>query len=142
MSERARKIMAGLITVGLAAIVVVGVAIGDSTPQDRVRAIGSSIKCPVCQGEAIADSPSETATAMMEVVAEKVDEGLSDDQIFEYFRVRYGDGILLDPPFRGRTLLLWLLPFVAVGVGVFMILGRRQSPGPSEPAHSETGEPG
>jgi cytochrome c-type biogenesis protein CcmH len=134
-----RKLVAGVVTVALAAIVAVGVAIGDPTPQDRARALGSSIKCPVCQGEAIADSPSETATAMMEVVAEKVDEGLSDDQIFEYFRVRYGDGILLDPPFRGRTLLLWLLPVAAVGVGVFMILGRRQS-SPANP-HREGENP-
>lgn len=134
MSDGLRKIAAGLITVALAAIVVVGIAIGDPTPQDRVKALGSSIKCPVCQGEAIADSPSETATAMMEVVAEKVDEGLSDEQIFEYFRLRYGDGILLDPPFRGRTLLLWLLPVGAVGVGVLMILGRRHVQVPAEPA--------
>ncbi len=127
MPEGVRRMVAGLVTVGLAVIVVVGIIIGDSTPQDRVQALGSSIKCPVCQGEAIADSPSETATAMMDVVAEKVDEGLSDDQIFEYFRARYGDGILLDPPFRGRTLVLWLLPVAAVAAGVFMILGRRQS---------------
>jgi cytochrome c-type biogenesis protein CcmH len=127
MPDSGRRLLAGLITVALAVIVVVGIVVGDPTPQDRVRALGSSIKCPVCQGEAIADSPSETATAMMEVVAEQVDQGQTDDQIFEYFRARYGDGILLDPPFRGRTLVLWLLPVAAVAVGVVMILGRRQS---------------
>ncbi len=140
MTEGVRKVVAGLVTVGLAVIVVVGIVIGDSTPQDRVRALGSSIKCPVCQGEAIADSPSETATAMMDVVGEKVDEGLTDDEIFEYFQARYGDGILLDPPFRGRTLALWLLPVVAVVVGVFMILGRRQSPAPPLTPTTEAGE--
>ena len=138
MSEQIRKVIAGLVTVALAAIVLVGIVIGDATPQDRVQALGSSIKCPVCQGEAIADSPSETATAMMEVVAEKVDEGLSDDQIFEFFRARYGDGILLDPPFGGRTLALWLLPVAAVGAGVFMILGRRQRP--TVASSSDSGE--
>lgn len=127
MPDGIRKAIAGVLTVALAAIVVVGIAIGDPTPQDRVQAIGSSIKCPVCQGEAISDSPSETARAMMEVVAEQVDQGKADDEIFEYFRARYGDGILLDPPFRGRTLVLWLLPVAAVAVGVFMILGRRQT---------------
>ncbi|MBT8166551.1 MAG: cytochrome c-type biogenesis protein CcmH [Acidimicrobiia bacterium] len=131
MSESLRKILAGAVTVGLAIVVVVGIVIGDSTPQDRVQALGSSIKCPVCQGEAIADSPSETATAMMDVVAEKVEEGLSDDQVFEYFRVRYGDGILLDPRFEAKTLLLWLLPLAAVGLGVVMILRRRQAPAPT-----------
>lgn len=140
MSEGVRKILAGLFTAALAVIVVVGIAIGDSTPQDRVQALGSSIKCPVCQGEAIADSPSETATAMMDVVAEKVDEGLTDDEVFEYFQARYGDGILLDPPFRGRTLLLWLLPVAAVVVGVFMILGRRQSLAPPPAPTTEAGE--
>ena len=133
MSDTVRRAVAGVITVGLAAVVLVGIIIGDSTPQDRVQALGSSIKCPVCQGEAIADSPSETATAMMDVVAEKVDEGLSDDQVFEYFRVRYGDGILLDPRFEAKTLLLWLLPLVAVGVGVVMILRRRQAPAVARP---------
>ena len=138
MSDGVRKLIAGAITVALAAIVLVGVVMGDPTPRDRVQALGSSIKCPVCQGEAIADSPSETSTAMMEVVAEKVDEGLTDDQIFEFFQARYGDGILLDPRFEARTLLLWLLPAAAVGVGVFMILGRRQKPVPA--VESESGE--
>jgi cytochrome c-type biogenesis protein CcmH len=128
VSEGLRKIVAGVITAGLAVVVLVGVVIGDSTGQDRVQALGSSIKCPVCQGEAIADSPSETANAMMDVVAEKVDEGLSDDQIFEYFRARYGDGILLDPRFEAKTFLLWLLPVAAVAAGVIMILRRRQAP--------------
>ncbi len=141
MSDGVRKTVAGLVTLALVVIVVVGVAIGDPTPQDRVRALGSSIKCPVCQGEAIADSPSTTATAMMEIVAEQVAEGKSDDQIFEYFRARYGDGILLDPPFQGRTLVLWLLPVAAVATGVFMILGRRQSPTVTAPAGDEPEEP-
>ena len=141
MSDGVRRALAGLITLGLAAIVVVGIAVGDPTPQDRVQALGSRIKCPVCQGEAIADSPSETATAMMEVVAEQVDQGRADDEIFEYFRVRYGDGILLDPPFRGRTLLLWLLPVAALGVGVVMILGRRQSTAGPEAAAAQPEEP-
>ena len=74
----------------------------------------------------------------MEVVAEKVDEGLTNDQVFDFFQARYGDGILLDPPFGGRTLVLWLLPVAAVGAGVFMILGRRQKP--VARAESEPGE--
>jgi cytochrome c-type biogenesis protein CcmH len=133
MPERVRRALAGVITLGLAAIVLVGVVMGDPTPQDRVQALGSRIKCPVCQGEAIADSPSETAAAMMDIVSEQVDDGQPDDEILEYFRARYGDGILLDPPFRGRTLVLWLLPFAAVGAGVVMILGRRESPADVEP---------
>jgi cytochrome c-type biogenesis protein CcmH len=110
------------------AVVVVGVVIGDSAPQDRVDALGSRIKCPVCQGESIGDSPSETARAMLEIVREKVAAGETDTQIVDYFTARYGDGILLDPPFAGRTLLVWLLPLVAVAGGIWMILTRRRQP--------------
>ena len=138
MPDSLRRALAGLLTAGLAAIIVVGIVAGEPRAEDRVESIGGRIKCPVCQGEAIAESPAETAQAMMQVVAEKVDEGLSDGQIYEFFRARYGDGILLDPPFGGRTLLLWLLPFVAVGTGVVMILGRRQAP--TESAESRPSE--
>ncbi|MGB8360286.1 MAG: cytochrome c-type biogenesis protein CcmH [Acidimicrobiia bacterium] len=44
----------------------------------------------------------------------------------QYFRARYGEGILLDPPFSGKTLLIWILPILAVGGGVWMILTRRR----------------
>ncbi|MDH3425595.1 MAG: cytochrome c-type biogenesis protein CcmH [Acidimicrobiia bacterium] len=141
MPDGMRGVIAGLITVALAAIVVVGIAVGDQSPQNRAQALGSRIKCPVCQGEAIVDSPSETATAMMEIVAEQVDQGRTDDQILEFFRARYGDGILLDPPFRGRTLALWLLPVGAVAAGIILILRRRQSPLVEAPASPELGEP-
>ncbi len=131
MSEQVRKWIAGVVTVALAAVVVTGLIIGEDSEQDRVRALGTRIKCPVCQGESIAESPSETATAMMDIVGERVAAGQSDDQIIDYFTERYGDGILLDPPFAGRTLLLWLLPLFAVAGGVWMILGRRRTTAPS-----------
>ena len=128
MSDSIRKLIAALITVGLAAIVVFGLVQGDRSNEDRARAIGSRVKCPVCQGVAIADSPSETARAMMDVVEERIDEGWSDDQIIDYFSERYTDSIVIDPPFAGKTLLVWLLPGVAVIAGLFMISSRRKAP--------------
>jgi cytochrome c-type biogenesis protein CcmH len=65
---------------------------------------------------------------MMDIVAERVQAGETDEQIIAYFTSRYGDGILLDPPFEGRTLALWLLPLVALGAGIALILGRRRAP--------------
>lgn len=126
MSERTRRWIGAAVTLVLAAVVVAGIAIGDPSQEDRVRSIGARIKCPVCQGEPILDSPSETARAMMDIVAERVAAGESDGQIIDYFTDRYGDGILLDPPVRGKTLWLWVLPFVALGAGVVLILGRRR----------------
>ncbi len=126
MSERLRRWIGAIVTIALAAVVVVGIAIGDPSEEDRVRSLGARIKCPVCQGEPILDSPAETARAMMDIVAERVAAGESDEQIIDYFTERYGDGILLDPPVAGRTLLLWVLPFVALAAGVVLILGRRR----------------
>ncbi len=124
----ARKLIGWVVTVGLAVIVAVGLVVGDATPEDRVASLGAAIKCPVCQGEAIIDSPSPTAKAMLEVVEEKVAAGESDQQIVAYFQARFGDGIYLDPPFAGRTLLVWLIPLFAVAGGVWMILSRRRKP--------------
>jgi len=126
VSERLRRWIGAIVTIALAAVVVVGIAIGDPSEEDRVRSLGDRIKCPVCQGEPILDSPAETARAMMDIVAERVAAGESDEQIIDYFTERYGDGILLDPPVAGRTLLLWVLPFVALAAGVVLILGRRR----------------
>ena len=134
MDSKTRSVVGWVLTVVLASVVVVGLVMGDSAAQDRVDSLGARIKCPVCQGEAIGDSPSETARAMVEIVEEKVAAGETDSQIVDYFTARYGDGILLDPPFAGRTLLVWLLPVVAVAGGVWMIMTRRRKP-------SEVGSP-
>jgi cytochrome c-type biogenesis protein CcmH len=126
-------------TVALAAIVVAGLVMGDDSETDRTRALGARIKCPVCQGEAIVDSPAETSRAMMDIVAERVSAGQTDDQIIDYFTSRYGEGILLDPPFRGRTLALWLLPLVALAAGIALILGRRRSSAATDGAPASAG---
>ncbi len=129
MRDQVRTILAWVVTLGLVAVIVGGMVIGEETEVDRVQAIGSRIKCPVCQGESIMESPSETATAMMDIVAERVTGGQTDVQIITYFTERYGDGILLDPRFEPRTMLLWLLPAAALVGGGLMIWSRRRKPG-------------
>ena len=128
MDSKARSLGGWAITAVLAAVVIVGLIMGDSAEEDRVNALGARIKCPVCQGEAIGDSPAETSRAMMQIVEEKVAAGETDAQIVDFFTARYGTGILLDPPFSGSTLLVWLLPVVAVIGGIVMILSRRRQP--------------
>ena len=128
MDSKARSLGGWAITAVLAAVVIVGLIMGDSAEEDRVNALGARIKCPVCQGEAIGDSPAETSRAMMQIVEEKVAAGETDAQIVDFFTARYGNGILLDPPFSGSTLLVWLLPVVAVIGGIVMILSRRRQP--------------
>ncbi len=123
MKNRLYLVLIGVFSI----IIIVGAIMGDASPEDRARAIGSRIMCPVCQGSAISNSPSETATTMMDKVEELVVAGWSDDQVLDYFRDRYGENIILDPVFGGKTLLVWLLPGAAFGVGVWMIMRRRRT---------------
>ena len=126
MSSPPRKLLGTAITFVLAVVVIAGFVSGDPTPKNRALAIGNRIMCPVCQGESIAISPSETARAMMDVVGEKVAAGETDAQIISYFVASYGDAILLDPPFSGRTMAVWLLPIPVVVAGLWMALSRRR----------------
>ena len=131
MLDRVKKVGAGVLTASMLGVVLWGLIVGEETTRDRVLALGDRIRCPVCQGEAITESPAETAVAMLEVVAEKVAAGESDGQIISYFTERYGDGILLDPRFEPRTMLLWVLPAAALAVGGALIATRlRRDPEP------------
>jgi cytochrome c-type biogenesis protein CcmH len=128
MREALRRWGPAALTLVLAAIVVVGLLRADPSEPDRARELAGRLRCPVCQGESVADSPSETAASMNRLIQEQVDAGRSDAEILAFFRQRYGDWILLDPPARGRTLVVWALPAAAlvVGVGaVYSSVGRR-----------------
>jgi len=73
----------------------------------RAQAVGRTIRCPVCQGLPITESPSDLSQSMLRDLRGQVAAGRSDDQITTYFAQRYGDTVLLDPPRRGVNLLLW-----------------------------------
>ncbi|HET8738243.1 MAG TPA: cytochrome c-type biogenesis protein CcmH [Acidimicrobiia bacterium] len=137
MSDRLRTTLSIGLLVVMAAAMLTLILTNPSDP-DRVQAIGERIKCPVCQGESIANSPSAMAQDMMALVAERVDQGVSDDEIVAELLASYSGAVLLDPPVGGATLALWLVPVVAVILGVAVIWWWRRHPSP-EPA-SEDGD--
>jgi len=94
---------------------------------DRAYAIASELRCPVCTAESVADSNAQISAEMRTLIQQQLDAGKSEAQIIHYFRQRYGDWILLDPPKRGVHLLLWLLPVLALlgGVVALVLLVRR-----------------
>lgn len=83
----------------------------------RVQAVGKQLRCVVCQGMSIADSPASMARAQMDVVRALVQQGKSDQEIKDYFVARYGEFALLQPTTEGSNLFLW------VGPGIFLVLG-------------------
>ncbi len=133
MSERARNTLTVVAVVAMAALLVVLVATNPSNP-DRIEAIGERIKCPVCQGESIAASPSPMARDMMALVAERVDQGHSDEAIVDELLSSYSGAVLLDPPRSGLTLILWIAPLVALLIGAGVILWWRKHPPDATPA--------
>jgi cytochrome c-type biogenesis protein CcmH len=138
VSERLRRLGAGVVTIALAAVVVIGLITAPSSEADRAEAIGSRIKCPVCQGEAIADSPAELSGSMMTLVEERIAQGWSDEQIIDAFVASYGEWILLDPPIAPATALLWLIPAAGVAVGVMAALRRHRATLPVENGTADT----
>ena len=115
--------LAAAVTLILAGVVVWGLVVGEPTERDRVEALGARIRCPVCQGESIADSPTPYAQDILAFVEDRVAEGWSDEQILAYLEDRFA-GIRLDPRFSGTAVLLWLMP-VAVGLCAAAMAGRR-----------------
>lgn len=114
MSARA-AIVAGLLA--LAAAVAVAALPRTETAPQRVERLAAELRCPVCQGLAVADSPSDTARAMRALVEGRVAEGRSDDEIRDEFRRAYGDWVILSPPLLDPRGLVWLVPVAAVLLG-------------------------
>ena len=129
MSERLRNVTTVMLLVLMAATLVFLVATAPSD-SDRVQSLGQRIKCPVCQGESIADSPSQMARDMMALISERVDAGADDDTIVDELLASYSGAVLLDPPASGATLVLWLAPIAAVAVGAVVIYWWRRHPAP------------
>ena len=94
-----------------------------ASQEAQAQAIGRTIRCPVCQGLPITESPSDLSQQMLRELREQVVAGQNADQITSYFAARYGDTVLLDPPRRGVNLLLWLGPLVVLLLGGWWLLG-------------------
>ena len=79
--------------------------------------ITKNLRCLICQGQSVYDSDSEFANSLKIVVDKKLQEGLSEDQIYEYFKTKYGEWILYDPGLNKNTYILWLLPILIFLIG-------------------------
>src|SRR5687767_15514740 len=128
-----------LILVALLAILgAVGWSVrpNEVTAAERVDRITSELRCVTCQGLSVKDSLAPSARQMRDIVAQRVAEGKTDDEIRAEFRASYGDWVFLSPSATSLTGLIWLVPLVAllVGLGVALTRIRSAAPGIAAPA--------
>ena len=98
------------------------------TQAERVDRLTSELRCVVCQGLSVKDSPAESARQMRDLVTQRVAEGRTDDEIRDEFRNSYGDWVVLAPPLLSWSGLVWLVPLLAVIVGLAVAWRRMRAP--------------
>jgi cytochrome c-type biogenesis protein CcmH len=106
----------------------------DPAQEKRAEAIGQKLRCPVCKTESIEESDADFTHDLRRVVRERIAAGDTDQQVMDYMHARYGDYILLKPPFEPSTWLLWLAPPILLIIGgslAWVVMRRR--PASEEP---------
>jgi cytochrome c-type biogenesis protein CcmH len=98
-----------------------GAPLSGATLEKRTSEVGGELRCPVCQGMSVADSPSEMAVNMKGQVRELLQRGYTEEQILKYFELSYGQFVLLKPKFEGVTSMVWLLPLAALILGAIVV---------------------
>ena len=94
----------------------------DEKNYDLKNKILKNIRCLICQGQSVYDSESDFATSIKLVVDKKIDESLSEEQIYEFLREKYGDWVIYDPKLNKNTYILWLLPLLLFFLGGAIII--------------------
>ena len=102
-----------------------GIASPAESLDDRVNEIAHLLMCPVCQGQSVAESNSNLAQDMRQIIRKQLEEGKSKEEVIAYFVNRYGETILASPPPKGVNWLLWVLPALAIvfgglGIGIYL----------------------
>ena len=111
-----------LLALVLAGSVVLAGPAGADALDDRVRAIAKELRCPVCDGESVADSNATVSVQMRAIIRQKLEAGESREEILQYFVAGYGESILAAPPPRGFTLGVWVAPIVVLLAGLIVVV--------------------
>ena len=88
---------------------------------DQVNKISKNLRCLICQGQSVYDSNSEFAISMKFLIKKKLDEGVSENDIYKYLKTQYGDWIVYDPEFNKNTFFLWTIPIFVFVIGGWVI---------------------
>lgn len=135
-------VLAAGVCVMPAAAVEPGEVLPDKALEARARGLSAKLRCLVCQNQSIDDSNAPLAKDLRLLVRERLSVGESDDAVISYIVARYGDFVLLQPPFKPSTILLWLAPLLGLaGIGYALLRASgRIGTSPVTAAIGETGE--
>ena len=114
-------LLAFLFAAALAAVFAACASDSPTSLEERAQSIDRTLICPVCPGETIDQAQVELARQMRTVVREKLAEGMTRDEVLQFFVDRYGESVLAAPPKDGFNLIAWVVPIVAVVVGVAVV---------------------
>ncbi|MCP4966322.1 MAG: hypothetical protein GY926_13955 [bacterium] len=126
MSDRMRQAAGWAVALIAVSVIVAGLlpTTAEADPDLREHQLAQRIACPWCHGQSLAESDSVVAQDLVVILREKIDEGWTDDEIYDFFASGYGDHVLLDPPLTGWGIALWSLPAVALAAGGWIIWKR------------------
>jgi len=110
----------------------------DPALEARARTLSAELRCMVCQNQSIDDSDAPLARDIRVLIRQRIEKGESNEAVRAYLVSRYGDFILLKPPFKAETLLLWLsAPLTLLAGVVAVVMARRRSPRAAPPLSTE-----
>lgn len=100
----------------------------DTNLETRARALSAELRCVVCQNQSIDESDADLAKDLRQVIRVRIVAGDSDQEVLDFVVARYGEFVLLRPPFKGATVILWLGPilFALAGLGGIVLYYRRR----------------
>jgi len=112
----------------------------DPALEARARDISTGLRCLVCQNQSIDDSNATMARDLRILIREQLVEGKSDAEVVDFVVARYGDFVLLKPRFKGTTIVLWLAPFVILGLVLVVAVRKRARPAVNPLSEAEKAE--
>lgn len=89
---------------------------------EQVDKISKNLRCLICQGQSVYDSNSDFAISMKLLIKKKIDEGRTENEIYEFLKNKYGEWIVYDPEINKNTILLWLIPLILFVFGGLLIV--------------------
>ena len=110
-----------LITFSFLLLILINNSVLADNNISKVDSISKNLRCLICQGQSVYDSQSEFAISVKDLIKKKIEEGNSDNDIYEYLKNKYGNWIMYEPELDKKTLLLWILPLILFVFGGLLI---------------------